>query len=50
MKYVLMFVDTEQFAAALAAMGEGERERAYARVQAWFEARYPAEEPAAGAA
>ena len=36
MKYVLMFVDTEQFAADLATMGEGERERAYARVQAWF--------------
>ena len=25
MKYVLMFVDTEQFAADLATMGEGER-------------------------
>jgi hypothetical protein len=36
MKYVLMFVDTEQFAADLAAMGEAERERAYARVQQWF--------------
>jgi hypothetical protein len=36
MKYVLMFVDTEQFAADLAAMGEGERERAYARVSQWF--------------
>jgi hypothetical protein len=36
MKYVLMFVDTEQFAADLAAMGETERERAYARVQQWF--------------
>jgi hypothetical protein len=36
MKYVLMFVETEQFAADLAAMGEGERERAYGRVQQWF--------------
>ncbi len=36
MKYVLMFVETEQYAADLAAMGEGERERAYARVRQWF--------------
>ncbi len=36
MKYVLMFVDTEQFAADLAAMDEPERERAYTRVQQWF--------------
>jgi hypothetical protein len=36
MKYVLMFADTEQFAADLAAMGEVERERAYARVRQWF--------------
>jgi len=36
MKFVLMFVDTEQFTADLAAMGEAERERAYARVQQWF--------------
>jgi hypothetical protein len=36
MKYVLMFVDTEQFAADLAAMDEPERGRAYARVQQWF--------------
>ncbi|MEU4693784.1 YciI family protein [Actinoplanes sp. NPDC023714] len=36
MKYVLMFADTEQFAAGLAAMDEPERERAYARVQQWF--------------
>jgi hypothetical protein len=35
-KYVLMFVDTEEFAADLAAMGDTERERAYARVQEWF--------------
>jgi uncharacterized glyoxalase superfamily protein PhnB len=32
----LMFVDTEEFAADLAAMGEVERERAYARVRQWF--------------
>jgi hypothetical protein len=36
MKYVLMFVETEQFAADLAAMDEPERDRAYARVQQWF--------------
>ena len=36
MRYVLMFVDTEQFAADLAAMDDTERERAYARVQQWF--------------
>ncbi|MFU8874565.1 YciI family protein [Micromonospora sp. SL4-19] len=36
MKYVLMFADTEQFAADLAAMDEPERERAYARVRQWF--------------
>ena len=36
MKYVLMFVDTEQFDADLAAMDESERERAYGRVQQWF--------------
>ena len=36
MKYVLMFVDTEQFAADLAAMDEPERECAYNRVRQWF--------------
>jgi hypothetical protein len=36
MKYVLMFVDTEQFTADLAAMDEPERDRAYARVRQWF--------------
>jgi hypothetical protein len=36
MKYVMMFADTEQFAADLAAMDESERERAYGRVQQWF--------------
>jgi hypothetical protein len=35
-KYVLMFVDTEQFSADLAAMDEPERERAYGRVRQWF--------------
>lgn len=36
MKYVLMFVETEQFAAELAAMDEAERDRAYGRVGQWF--------------
>jgi hypothetical protein len=36
MKYVLMFVDTEQFAADLAAMDDAERGRAYGRVRQWF--------------
>jgi hypothetical protein len=31
-----MFAETEQFAADLAAMGETERERAYARTREWF--------------
>jgi hypothetical protein len=35
-KYVLMFVETEQFHADLAGMDEPERERAYARVHQWF--------------
>jgi hypothetical protein len=35
-KYVLMFADTEQFAADLAAMDEAARERAYGRVRQWF--------------
>jgi hypothetical protein len=35
-KYVLMFVETEQFAADLAAMDGPEQQRAYARVQQWF--------------
>ena len=38
MKYVLLFVDTEQFAADLDAMGPAERERAYERVTEWFAA------------
>jgi hypothetical protein len=36
MKYVLMFADTEQFAADLAAMDDAERERAYGRVWQWL--------------
>ncbi|MQA87420.1 MAG: hypothetical protein GEV03_23030 [Streptosporangiales bacterium] len=36
MKYVLLFVDTEQFASDLEAMGEAERARAYERVHQWF--------------
>ena len=33
---MLLFVDTEQFASDLAAMGPSERERAYDRVNEWF--------------
>ena len=33
---MLLFVDTEQFARDLAAMGPSERERAYDRVNEWF--------------
>jgi hypothetical protein len=35
-KYVLLFVDTEQFANDLQAMDPAERERAYQRVEEWF--------------
>jgi hypothetical protein len=35
-KYVLMFVDTEEFANELQAMGPAERERAYAKVHQWM--------------
>jgi hypothetical protein len=35
-KYVLLFVETEQFGSDLAAMGPAERERAYDRVNEWF--------------
>jgi hypothetical protein len=35
-RYVLLFVETEEFAADLAAMGPAERERAYARVGEWM--------------
>jgi hypothetical protein len=36
MKYVLLFVDTEEFAAELHAMGPAERERAFQRVDEWM--------------
>ncbi|WP_062355471.1 YciI family protein [Herbidospora yilanensis] len=36
MKYVLMFVETEEFAKELEAMGALEREDAYAAVGRWF--------------
>jgi hypothetical protein len=32
MKYVLLFVDTDQFSNDLRAMGQAERDRAYERV------------------
>ena len=36
MKYVLLFVETEEFARDLEAMGPAERERAYQRVVDWL--------------
>ena len=36
MKYVLLFVDTEQFANDLQAMGPAERERAFQQADKWF--------------
>ena len=36
MKYVLLFVETEQFTSDMAAMSQSERERAYDRVNEWF--------------
>ncbi|NEE00433.1 YciI family protein [Phytoactinopolyspora halotolerans] len=36
MKYVLLFVETEQFADDLEAMSQSERDRAYQRVGEWF--------------
>ncbi|WP_314176530.1 YciI family protein [Streptomyces winkii] len=38
MKYVLLFVETEEFAAELQAMSPAERARAYQRVNEWFAA------------
>jgi hypothetical protein len=35
-KYVLLFVETEQFNSDMAAMSQSERERAYDRVNEWF--------------
>ncbi|TDD16538.1 hypothetical protein E1218_29545 [Kribbella turkmenica] len=37
MKYVLMFVETEEFAKEFEAMGPAERELAYQRVYQWFD-------------
>ena len=37
MKYVLMFVETEEFAKEFEAMGPDERERAFQRVYQWFD-------------
>jgi hypothetical protein len=37
-KYVLLFVETEQFMKELHAMGPADRERAYGRVNEWFAA------------
>lgn len=36
MKYVLLFVDTEEFARELDALGPDDRARAFARVQEWM--------------
>ena len=36
MKYVLLFVETEQFNSDMADMSPSERERAYDRVNEWF--------------
>ena len=36
MKYVLLFVETEQFENDLAAMDQAERDRAYQRVMEWM--------------
>ena len=36
MKYVLLFVETEQFNSDMAEMSPSERERAYDRVNEWF--------------
>ena len=36
MKYVLLFVDTEEFARDLEAMGPADRERAYQQVVEWM--------------
>lgn len=38
MKYVLLFVETEEFAAELRAMDPAERARAFERVNEWFAA------------
>ena len=38
MKYVLLFVETEEFARDLEAMGPADRDRAYSRVVEWMAA------------
>ncbi|MCO1656727.1 YciI family protein [Pseudonocardia humida] len=38
MKYVLMFVETDEYARELAGLGEAEREAAYEKVGQWFAA------------
>jgi len=38
MKYVLLFVETEEFERSLEAMGPAERERAFQRVMEWMAA------------
>ncbi|MER7543170.1 YciI family protein [Actinomadura sp.] len=42
MKYVLMFVETEEYAKELAAMSDDERQAAYEQVAQWF-ARHAAQ-------
>ncbi|MFF0343318.1 YciI family protein [Kribbella sp. NPDC004875] len=37
MKYVLMFIETEEFAEEFAALAPAEKETAYRRVYQWFE-------------
>lgn len=37
MKYVLMFIETEEFATDFAALGPAEKEEAYRRVYQWFD-------------
>jgi hypothetical protein len=37
MKYVLMFIETEEFAKEFAALGPDEKQEAYRRVYQWFD-------------
>ena len=46
MKYVLLFVETEQFTSDMAAMSPSERERAYDRVNEWGGSKLKAPETA----
>ncbi|WP_433169372.1 YciI family protein [Kribbella sp. CA-247076] len=41
MKYVLMFVETEQFAKEFEAMGPAEREESYQRIYQWLDEHGP---------